>query len=102
MPGRRLLLAGVAGIALVAVLGGAFRRHGGFLRPFLSILAVVGLVAMGLAIDSLAVRMSELIPLLWLRAILPAAICAVVLFGPGLRDRWGAVPRAMPHGADAG
>jgi lipopolysaccharide export system permease protein len=89
-------------VALVAVLGGAFRRHGGFLRPFLSILAVVGLVAMGLAIDSLAVRMSELIPLLWLRAILPAAICAVVLFGPGLRDRWGAVPRAMPHGADAG
>lgn len=69
-------------VALVGVLGGVFQRHGGLLRPFVAIMAVVGLVAAGLALDSLAVRMNELIPLLWLRAVLPAAVCAVVLFAP--------------------
>jgi len=73
-------------VALVAVLGGAFRRHGGLLRPFLGICAVVALVAAGLALDSLAVRMPELIPLLWLRVVLPALACAAVLFGPILLD----------------
>ena len=71
-------------VALVGVLGGVFRRHGGLLRPFLAILAVVALVAAGLALDSLAVRMNELIPLLWLRAGLPAVVCAVLLFAPAL------------------
>jgi lipopolysaccharide export system permease protein len=71
-------------VALVGVLGGVFRRHGGLLRPFLAILAVVALVAAGLALDSLAVRTNELIPLLWLRAALPAVVCAVVLFAPAL------------------
>ena len=77
-------------IALVGVLGGMFRRHGGLLRPFLVILSVVGLVAGGLALDSLAVRTNELIPLLWLRAGLPAVLCAAYLFAPGLFDpaRW--------------
>lgn len=74
-------------VALVGVLGGMFRRHGGLLRPFLAILAVVGLVAAGLALDSLAVRMNELIPALWLRAGLPALVCAVMLFAPALFDR---------------
>ncbi len=71
-------------VALVGVLGGVFRRHGGLLRPFMAILAVVALVAAGLALDSLAVRTNELIPLLWLRAALPAVVCAVVLFAPAL------------------
>jgi lipopolysaccharide export system permease protein len=73
-------------VALVAVLGGAFRRHGGILRPFLGICAVVALVAAGLALDSLAVRSHELIPLLWLRAALPALACAAFLFGPVMLD----------------
>jgi lipopolysaccharide export system permease protein len=73
-------------VALLAVLGGMFRRHGGLLRPFLGIMAVVGLVAAGLALDSLAVRMNELIPVLWLRAVLPAAICGLALFAPALFD----------------
>lgn len=73
-------------VALVAVLGGAFRRHGGLLRPFLGITAVVALVAAGLALDSLAVRSHELIPLLWLRVLLPALVCALILFGPVLLD----------------
>ncbi len=75
-------------IALVAVLGGAFRRHGGILRPFMAIVCVVGLVALGLAIDSLAVRMGELIPLIWMRALAPAAISAAILYTPGLFDGW--------------
>ena len=28
--------------------------------------------------------MNELIPLLWLRAVLPAAVCAAILFAPAL------------------
>ena len=79
-------------VALVAVLGGAFRRHGGLLRPFLGICAVVALVATGLALDSLAVRMPELIPVLWLRAALPALACAVFLFGPVMLDNRAAAP----------
>jgi len=74
-------------VALLAVLGGVFRRHGGLLRPFLAILAVVALVALGLALDSLAVRMTELIPLLWLRASLPALLCGALLFAPSLFAR---------------
>ena len=69
-------------VALVAVLGGVFRRHGGLLRPFLGIVSVVALVALGLVLDSLAVRMNELIPALWLRAALPAVVCAALLFAP--------------------
>ncbi len=69
-------------VALLAVVGGVFRRHGGLLRPFLGIVSVVALVALGLALDSLTVRTNELIPLLWLRAGLPALVCAALLFAP--------------------
>jgi lipopolysaccharide export system permease protein len=82
-------------IALLAVLGGVFRRHGGLLRPFLAIMAVVGLVAAGLALDSIAVRMNELIPVLWLRAVLPAAVCGLALFAPALLGP--ALPPAALH-----
>ena len=34
-------------VALVAVLMGTFRRHGGLLRPVVAVLAVVGLLALG-------------------------------------------------------
>ncbi len=71
-------------VALVAVLTGTFRRHGGILRPFVAIMAVVGLVALGLALNSVAVRQNELIPLLWVRAVLPAIACAAWLFLPTL------------------
>lgn len=83
-------------VALLAILGGVFRRHGGLIRPFLAIVAVVALVATGLALDSLAVRMAELIPLLWLRAVLPALVCAALLFAPSLFER-----RFVPATADA-
>ncbi|MBU6497161.1 MAG: LPS export ABC transporter permease LptF [Rhodospirillales bacterium] len=71
-------------IALVSVLTGPFRRHGGVVRPLAAIAAVVGLVAVELAIESLAVRHPALIGLLWLQALAPAMICAAWLFiSPG-------------------
>ncbi len=76
-------------VALVAVLSGAFRRHGSMMRPFVAIVAVVGLVAMGLALDSLAVRQPGFIPLMYVRAVLPGLLCALWLFGPVLVDRSG-------------
>jgi lipopolysaccharide export system permease protein len=69
-------------VGLLGVLGGGFRRHGGMLRQLTAILTVVGLVAIGLAIDSLAVRDDAFIPLIWLRATLPGLVCAVILFVP--------------------
>src|SRR3984957_10683141 len=69
-------------VALVSVLTGAFQRHGGFLRPFASVMTVVMLVAFGLTIDGLAARDNALIPLIWLRTLLPGIVCAIVLFAP--------------------
>jgi lipopolysaccharide export system permease protein len=84
-------------VALVAVLAGAFRRHGSLIRPFLSVVTVVGLVAMGLALDSLAVRQPGFIPLMYLRAVLPGVLCAAWLFGPVLRGgRIGQRGRPLP------
>jgi lipopolysaccharide export system permease protein len=74
-------------VALVSVLMGGFRRHGGVLRPIGAILSVVGLLALGLAAGNLAARDSALVPLIWLHAVVPALVCAWVLFmpAPGLR-----------------
>ena len=43
-------------VALVAVLMGTFRRHGGLIRPLLAVLAVVGLLAGGLLLENLAAK----------------------------------------------
>jgi lipopolysaccharide export system permease protein len=77
-----LTAASYALVALLAVLTGAFRRHGGFLRPLAATGAVVALLAAGLVIGNLAARNNALIPLLWLHAIAPGALCAWALFGP--------------------
>lgn len=71
-------------VALLSVLTGAFRRHGGVLRPLAAIGAVVGLLAIGLAVGNIAVRSNALIPLIWVHAILPGVVCGWLLFGPGL------------------
>jgi lipopolysaccharide export system permease protein len=73
-------------IALVSVLTGTFRRHGGVWKPLLAIMCVVGLVALGLALDSVAVKQPAMIPLMWLRALVPALLCGLVLYAPALRD----------------
>jgi lipopolysaccharide export system permease protein len=85
-------------VALVSVLTGAFQRHGGFLRPLASVLAVVLLVALGLTIDGLAARDNALIPLIWARTLLPGIVCALVLFVP---IRWSRRPRMPPSGTAA-
>ena len=69
-------------VALVAVLTGDFRRYGNVLRPFFAVLIIVGLLALGLAISNLAARRPELIPLIWLHAILPGVISAYLLYAP--------------------
>jgi lipopolysaccharide export system permease protein len=75
---------GYALVALVSVLTGNFRRHGGLLRPAMAVLTVVGLVALGLAVGNLAARESRLIPLMWLQVAAPIAISLYVLFGPSM------------------
>jgi lipopolysaccharide export system permease protein len=76
-------------VALVAVLTGTFRRHGGVLRPAIGIGAVVVLLAAGLALGNLAVRHLSLLPLLWVHALLPAVVCGWWLFGPTPHIGWG-------------
>lgn len=89
-------------VALVSVLTGAFRRHGGFLRPLFSVLAVVLLVALGLTIDGLAARDNALIPVIWVRTLLPGTICAIVLFAPLRWSRRTPVPPDSASGTPVG
>ncbi|KXV64528.1 LPS export ABC transporter permease LptF [Gluconobacter oxydans] len=67
-------------IGLVTVLRGAFSRHGNITRPLIAILTVVGLLAISLMLQNLAGRHLALVPLIWLEAILPAVVCAAMLF----------------------
>jgi len=71
-------------VALLSVLTGAFRRHGGILRPLIAIAGVVLLLASGLAIGNLAARDNTLLPLVWLHAVLPGIVCFFWLIGPQL------------------
>lgn len=83
-------------IGLVAVLTGAFRRHGGLIRPLAAVLAITALLALGLAVGNLASRDTRLVPLLWVQAIAPGIVAAWVLFGPQLRLlRWAPPARGM-------
>ena len=71
-------------VALLSVLTGAFQRHGGVLRPLVSVGCVVALLALGLAVANLAARQPVLIPLIWLHATLPGLVCGALLLGPQL------------------
>ena len=72
-------------VALVASLTGTFRRHGGLLRPLVSVLTVVGMLALQLAVTNLATRNTALVPLIWAQALLPAVICLWLLVGAQTR-----------------
>ena len=90
-------------VALVSVLTGAFQRHGGIVRPLASVCAVVLLVALGLMVDGLAARDNMLIPLIWIRAVVPGAVCGVILFGPTTWSPWRRTPPpSTPREALAG
>ncbi len=69
-------------VALVSVLGGSFRRHGGLLRIVTAVLVIVGLLAAELAFSNLAARSPRLLPLVWLQATLPGVVAAAMLFWP--------------------
>ncbi|WP_426959642.1 LPS export ABC transporter permease LptF [Muricoccus radiodurans] len=84
-------------VALAAALGSAFRRHGGGLSALTAVLAVVGLLAIGLAVGNLAARDNRFIPLIWLHAIGPGVVAAWMLSGaPGWPRRVPPVPAAAP------
>jgi len=71
-------------VGLFSVLSGTFRRHGSFMRPFTAVLAMVGLLALGLAVGTLAANNSAMLPLMWLHALLPGVLCGWLLLGPQL------------------
>jgi lipopolysaccharide export system permease protein len=75
-------------VALLSVLTGAFRRHGSYLRPLVAIGAMVALLAIGFAVENLSARDNALLPLMWLHAIAPGIVCAWLLLGPQLTDRF--------------
>lgn len=82
-----LTAASFALVALVSVLTGTFRRHGGLLRIVVSVLLVVGLLALQLALYNLAARAPALLPLIWLQATAPGVIAAWILLVPRLERR---------------
>ena len=69
-------------VALYSVLEGGFRRYGNVFRPLLSVIAVVALLAVGLAVQNLAARATVLLPLVWTQAVMPGLVCAALLFRP--------------------
>ena len=72
-----------AAVALFFVLTGNFRRAGNFLRPLVSVLTMVGLLALGLTAQSLATRHPVLVPFIWIQATLPGLVAAWLLLAPG-------------------
>jgi lipopolysaccharide export system permease protein len=72
-------------VGLFSALGGMFRRHGGVARPLVTVGAMVGLLALGLAFGTLGARDNSLLFLMWVHAIVPGVVCAWLLFGPSIR-----------------
>ncbi|QEO16354.1 LPS export ABC transporter permease LptF [Acetobacter vaccinii] len=81
-------------VGLVAVLRGNFSRHGSIRRPLVAVLSVVGLLALNLLLLNLAGRNLALLPLIPLVSILPAGVCALILFMPGALPSRAARPQA--------
>jgi lipopolysaccharide export system permease protein len=73
-------------VALLSVLSGTFRRHGGYVRPLVAVGAMVLLLALGLAFENLAARDNALLPLVWIQAVMPGIVCGWLLLGPELRQ----------------
>lgn len=70
-------------VALVAALGGGFRRHGGLTRIIGAVAIVTALVALGLGVNNLAARNTALLPVIWVWALAPACIALVLLLRQG-------------------
>ena len=76
-------------VALTAILGGRFRRHGGGMRVFAAALIATALVALGLILVNLATRDPVLLWLIWVHALLPGLLAGWPIFRP---------QRALPAG----
>ena len=74
-------------VALCSVLTGGFQRHGNVVRPVIGVLSVVGLLALSLAVANLAARLPVLMPMVWLAALMPIAVCLGGLLLPAWRSR---------------
>jgi lipopolysaccharide export system permease protein len=85
-------------LALLSVLTGSFRRHASIVRPLLSVGGVVALLALSLALESLAARDNASLPLMWAEAIIPPLTFAILLFGPQVLAAW---RQPLPNGATA-
>jgi lipopolysaccharide export system permease protein len=72
-------------VGLFSALGGMFRRHGGIVRPMVTVGAMVALLAFGLAFGTLAARDNHLLFLMWVHAIAPGVVCAWLLLLPSMR-----------------
>ncbi len=72
-------------VGLFSALGGIFRRHGGVVRPLVTVGVMIGLLALGLAFSTLAARDNDLLVLMWVHAVVPGLICIWLLFAPTLR-----------------
>jgi lipopolysaccharide export system permease protein len=72
-------------VGLFSALGGIFRRHGGIARPMVTVCAMVGLLALGLAFGTLAARDNSLLFLMWVHAAIPGVVCGWLLLGPPIR-----------------
>lgn len=70
-------------IALVAVLCGGFKRHGGLSRLVGAVGLVVMLVALGLGVSNLAARNTALLPLIWVWVLVPLLIAFTLLCRQG-------------------
>lgn len=66
-------------IALVAALGGGFKRHGGLPRIIGAVVITISLVALGLGVNNLAARDTHLLPLIWIWALTPSVISLFLL-----------------------
>lgn len=69
-------------VGLLAILRGAFSRHGNIKRPLAAIMTVVALLALNLVTQNFASRNTALIPLIPIFALVPGLICAAILFKP--------------------
>ena len=70
-------------IALVAVLCGGFKRHGGLPRLVGAVGLVVVLVALGLGVSNLAARNVALLPLMWVWVLAPLIVALALLCRQG-------------------
>ncbi len=70
-------------VALVAALGGSFRRHGGLARILGAVGIVTTLVALGLGVSNLAARDTTLLPLIWVWAVAPGLVALTLLLRQG-------------------